>query len=134
MLRKIGYSALAVVAVAAGIALAQDIGTSSLAAPVSEASMDQRIQAGVVTLNASGVATWTCTTPYEAPPVISYMAIGDGGTYPIQCNFTSVTTTASVVKCYKGAPVTVSILGATVNAFQGSVTGATVHLHARPVT
>lgn len=147
MLRRRLFFGVALLLAGLTGALAQNLTVSSISASPSQAAMDaavaanlatmdQRIQASTVTLNSSGVATWTYLYPYAAPPVVSYMAIGDGGAYPVQCNFTSVTASTAVIKCYKGASAAISLalLPLSLNAFQGVVTGTVVHLHARPLT
>lgn len=100
---------------------------SSLYAPSSTA------QSTVVTLDSSGNATWTFDTPFPFTPSVVHMPKAMDTTNPVVCNFTSVTATTVSVHCWRSASVVVSILGATVSAFGGVITGAQVNLIARSI-
>ncbi len=91
------------------------------------------VQQNTVTLDSAGGATWTFDEPFPVVPVIVHMPKAADLLQPITCNFTSISTTAVTVKCWRAAPVAVSLLGINVNALQGVITGQQVTLVARAI-
>lgn len=84
----------------------------------------------IVTLDASGNATWTFD-PTNRPPVVPavvHLPKAMDTTNPIICNFTAVSTSAVTVHCWR-----TTLLGLLNSLFTGSVTGAQVNLVARAI-
>ncbi|MFD1104583.1 hypothetical protein [Sphingobium olei] len=86
------------------------------------------VQQQTVTLNSSGDATWTFVTPFLNPPIVAHFPKQMDPSNPLICNYTSVTTTAVSIHCWR-----TTLAGLLTNLFGGSVTGGEVTIIARTV-
>lgn len=127
MTRRIG---LMLGLIAASFALAPAVAAQTVSALTPPGGM---VQQSTVTLDANGNATWTYDTPFPIMPVVVHMPRAADLLQPISCNFVTVTMTSATVKCWRAAPVAVSILGVNVDAFKGTISGQQVTLVARAI-
>lgn len=90
-------------------------------------------RSAIVTTDAGGnwSVTWSAALP--AAPITLPLPI-NGGSNPALCNVTTSTTTGATGRCWMSAPVTVSILGFSVNVFGGSASGMSVQVLGIPTT
>lgn len=96
-----------------------------------DSMLSAAVQSEEVTLDASGNATWAFKPAFPIVPAVVHMPRAMDAANPIVCNFTAITASAVSIHCWRSAPVTVSLLGAIVNPFLGTIGGAKVNLVAR---